>query len=254
MKVHRVMLWTILTIFSAIVVYGVYFIPDNQALIKANDPDATAIQLSIMANQVSSMNYLLTFIGLAGAIAGVAFTIFGYYQSTKFPDLVKKEVVTQINSFIQQEKSNNKRITDEIKQKEDRIYRYLFEVLIVEKSQKYNIYDPKIENNLTFKQECDLYLKGAAEIAHSFKNDRNVINALDKAIFIRVQMSISKANKKNLYFNTPKYIDDKQSEYIESKLADFRKMLKSDINKIPSVDEMTDEMIETIKNIFEIQD
>ncbi|OYD07456.1 hypothetical protein [Paludifilum halophilum] len=87
--------------FLALIV-GVYFLPSDHAVVKVNDPDATALQLSIMANQISSMNYLLTFIGLTGAIAGVAFTIFGYYQSTKFPKLVENELSKHLSKIYRQ--------------------------------------------------------------------------------------------------------------------------------------------------------
>lgn len=91
-------------------VFGVYFLPSNHSLVKTNDPDATALQLSIMANQVSSMNYLLTFIGLAG----IGFTIFGYYQSTKIPEMIDKRIQNWLDIFEKEEDINNNRLDEKI--------------------------------------------------------------------------------------------------------------------------------------------
>nr|BDD48389.1 hypothetical protein 2 [Thermoactinomycetaceae bacterium] len=183
--IHRAILYSILCIVGLVLVYGIYFIPDNHALVNVNDPDKTALQISIMANQISSMNYLLTFIGLAGAVAGVAFTIFGYYQSTKFPQLVQNEVNRQMEIFKEKEDRNNKRIKEEIikklNKKEFKIYQQILpQHLESEVEQTLWMYDHNVSSidELELDTQCELLVRATTRLVEKYKDNANALEAI----------------------------------------------------------------------------
>jgi hypothetical protein len=60
-----------------------------------------------VANQIAGMSFLLTFLSAIGAVGGIGFTIFGYYQTNKLPQLIEEEVIkrtTELNQQIQTQK------------------------------------------------------------------------------------------------------------------------------------------------------
>ncbi|WP_124728331.1 tetratricopeptide repeat protein [Staphylospora marina] len=50
------------------------------------------------------MNYLMTTLALIGTIGGIGFTVYGYYQAMKLPELIEKEVEEQLEEQLEEHK------------------------------------------------------------------------------------------------------------------------------------------------------
>lgn len=79
-----------------VLIFGVYALPLlPKPWINTGDADA-------IANQIAGMNYLLTFLATVGAFGGIAFTIFGYYQTVKIPELIEQEINRRMENYESQ--------------------------------------------------------------------------------------------------------------------------------------------------------
>jgi cell division protein FtsB len=65
-----------------------------------------------MANQIAYMNFLLTFLATLGTVLGLAFAIYGYYQTQRVPELVEKKSKEEIEKL----KAEVQKITDELRE------------------------------------------------------------------------------------------------------------------------------------------
>lgn len=106
-----------------VITFGVYATPFIPAYKKLSD-DA-------IANQIASMNYMLTFIGVVGAITGIGFTIFGYYQSKSFPEIIEEKVENEVNKRLETarreyllEKENYEKLIEEVEEQKKRLESY----------------------------------------------------------------------------------------------------------------------------------
>ncbi|SEN00546.1 hypothetical protein [Lihuaxuella thermophila] len=87
---------TLSVILCLILIFGVYILPISPKLIiKTESSDQ-------IANQIAYMNFLLTFLATLGTVTGLAFALYGYYQTQKIPELVKDQVRKQINVQMNQ--------------------------------------------------------------------------------------------------------------------------------------------------------
>ncbi|SHE66551.1 ATP synthase B chain precursor (ATP-synt_B) [Seinonella peptonophila] len=114
LKIHHWILIGVVAVFAfGILAISIFNLVTSSSLDSGiKDSNITGTQISIMANQISIMNFLLTFIGLAGALAGVGFTVFGYYQSMKFRDMVKEELNKKLDPIKEKINNNTKDIID----------------------------------------------------------------------------------------------------------------------------------------------
>lgn len=94
-----------------ILIFGVYALPLLPKNWVDTDPD-------MVANQIASINYLLTFIATIGTIGGIGFTIFGFYQAVKIPEIINKEIQKHIER-INQVDENQQKIIKELDEKID---------------------------------------------------------------------------------------------------------------------------------------
>ncbi|MFC7442061.1 hypothetical protein [Laceyella putida] len=92
-----------------VLIFGVYVLPmlPKEWVGDSNDPDT-------VANQIASMSFLLTFISTIGAVGGIGFTIFGYFQSTRIPEMVEKEVDKRYKEIDKERRLNDERHQKEI--------------------------------------------------------------------------------------------------------------------------------------------
>ncbi|SHF37184.1 hypothetical protein SAMN05444392_11810 [Seinonella peptonophila] len=236
-----------------ILVFGVYILPENHALVpvKNSNEDGAALQISIMANQISSMNYLLTFIGLAGAIAGVAFTIFGYYQSTKFREMVEEEVDKRIKNFEEKELENNHSIMNEVINKEIEIYTAIFKDKIQNRALEiYSEGNPDINifhlNNEPYNKLWDFYIKSLDTLLAENRSNQSALIALKDAA--NSILEVSQADEKfkltmllnygfeikSIESSETKYDKEKIKQQIQKLNLDFqntKKAITESINK-----------------------
>jgi tetratricopeptide (TPR) repeat protein len=89
-----------------ILIIGIFVLPYNQDL----NPILHNKDAGYLSNVIAYMNYFLTLLATLGTISGLAFTIFGYYQSTKVPQMVKEEVKVHFNSIIPQQEQTQQQI------------------------------------------------------------------------------------------------------------------------------------------------
>ncbi|MBA4496346.1 hypothetical protein ACFO25_15975 [Paenactinomyces guangxiensis] len=94
MEIKKFTVISALTILVCLIlIFGVYVLPITpKSIIKTDNADD-------IANQIAYMNFLLTFLATLGTITGLAFALYGYYQTQKVPELVKKEVGKQIKEI-----------------------------------------------------------------------------------------------------------------------------------------------------------
>ncbi|MBA4601970.1 hypothetical protein [Thermoactinomyces mirandus] len=67
-----------------------------------------------MANQIAYLNFLLTFLAMLGTVLGLAFALYGYYQTEKVPKLVKKYTTTEIKNLEDKVKEITEELQDTI--------------------------------------------------------------------------------------------------------------------------------------------
>jgi hypothetical protein len=111
----------ILSIFSLIMVlsalFGVYvlpYLPNKWALADGKT----------VADQIASVNYLLTFIATAGAVGGIAFTVFGYYQATRIEKIVRDAVRSQMETAtidLEKHKTEYSKLIQQVQKERDEL-------------------------------------------------------------------------------------------------------------------------------------
>jgi tetratricopeptide (TPR) repeat protein len=102
-------------------IFGVFVWPYLNSEVKpvnADKPAASKQTASPAAVQddrqdrIDYMNFLLTFLATVGTVGGLGFTIFGYYQTIKLPDMVTETVKNEVNERL---KEYNRKLDDQIK-------------------------------------------------------------------------------------------------------------------------------------------
>ncbi|MBH8599067.1 MULTISPECIES: hypothetical protein [unclassified Thermoactinomyces] len=101
-KLFKAIVWILSIFVFLILIFGVYAIP----LL----PIYKHLGENVVANQIAGMNYMLTFLAMVGAVAGIGFTVFGYYESKKFPELIKQEIHSQLDEKARKVNELNVRI------------------------------------------------------------------------------------------------------------------------------------------------
>ena len=234
--VHLTILWLFLLSVGGVVLFEVFNLPDQQVQIKGDINDLAELQLSYMANQISVLNYYLTFIGIAGAIAGVAFTIFGYYQSTKFPEMVEKKVNEAMRGFMDFESKNNKEmfktLVQIIHQKEFEILDNTIPSILFTEADRLRqlVRWNKPFYKLNHERKCQLIHNAAGRLARKYHNDKRitrlVIHHSKQIIYNLISINTEKGFRSIKEINsaetklhiTKKYIEliDKIPELIEN--------------------------------------
>lgn len=110
-----------LAIFGLIMVlsalFGVYvlpYLPNEWALADGKT----------VADQIASVNYLLTYIATAGAVGGIAFTVFGYYQATRIEKIVRDAVRNQMETAsidLEKHKTEYSKLIQEVQKERDEL-------------------------------------------------------------------------------------------------------------------------------------
>jgi tetratricopeptide (TPR) repeat protein len=86
--------------------FGIFVLPYFPHIVSKNASDDQ------IANVIAYMNYFLTILATLGTISGLAFTIFGYYQTTKVPQMVKEEIEKRMEKIIPEQELARQQIEE----------------------------------------------------------------------------------------------------------------------------------------------
>jgi hypothetical protein len=107
--------WVWMTIFGVlfVLIIGIYLIPVVKYRILGMDPATGIYGQQDVQEQIETMNFFLTLLGILTTTIGLGFTVFGYLQTFRVPDLVEKDISKIREDII---KTTNKEI-EQIDQK-----------------------------------------------------------------------------------------------------------------------------------------
>ncbi|MFC7441976.1 hypothetical protein [Laceyella putida] len=98
---RAVLITIIITVSCMLLLFSLFVLPYIPKIYSGEVSEDT------VANTISYMNFFLTLLALISTIGGFAFTIFGYYQTIKVPQMVKEEVDKWANELNELKKGAN---------------------------------------------------------------------------------------------------------------------------------------------------
>ncbi|SEM96291.1 tetratricopeptide repeat protein [Lihuaxuella thermophila] len=102
----NLLLYGMIALIGLLLFFGIFVLPYFPQLINKNASE------DHIANVMTYMNYFLTILATLGTISGLAFTIFGYYQTTKVPQMVQEEIEKRMQKIIPEQELAKQQIEE----------------------------------------------------------------------------------------------------------------------------------------------